>query len=279
MTPRVGEPAAGGGSARGRACPAAVSTAEPLSGNRLRAQSRGDGCPRSNQPRRRAVTPLVEEPAAGGGRARERARPAAVPSAEPLSGNRLRAQSRGDGCPRSDQPRRRAVTPRVGEPAAGGGSARGRARPAAVPSAEHLSGNRLRAQSRGDSRSRCRPPRRRAVTPRVVEPAAGGGSARGRACPAAVPSAEPLSGNRLRAQSWGEETRTREEEDGVSTLRVPSVPRPFTPSRGTDLQVQWSRPAEVRGERRLNRPRPLQSSAAGSDRIPGDHVGRAMQPD
>ena len=37
--------------------------------------------------------------------------------------------------------------------------------------------------------------------------------------------------------------------------------------------------AEVRGERRLNRPRRLQSSAAGSDRIPGDPVGRAMQPD
>ena len=118
----------------------------------------------------------------------------------------------------------------------GRGSARGPTRPAAAPSTEPQSGNLLRAQSRGDGRSRCRPPRRRAVTPRVGEPAAGGGSARGRARPAAVPSAEPLSGNRLRAQSWGEETRTRE-EDGVSTLRVPSVPRPFTPSRGTDLQM------------------------------------------
>jgi len=239
----------------------------------MRAQSRGDGCPRSNQPRRRAVTPRVGEPAAGGGSAHGRARPAAVPSAEPLSGNRLRAQSRGDGCPRSNQPRRRAVTPRVGEPAAGGGSARGRARPAAVPSAEPLSGNRLRAQSRGDSRSRCRPPRRRAVTPRVEEPAAGGGSARGRARPAAVPSAEPLSRNRLRAQSWGEETRTRE-EDGVDAAPVHPVAWHRPPNVGVSEGA-----AEVRGERRLNRPRPLQSSAAGSDRIPGDPVGRALQPD
>jgi len=37
----------------------------------------------------------------------------------------------------------------------------------------------------------------------------------------------------------GEETRTRE-EDGVSTLGAPLVPRPFTPPRATDLQMYGS---------------------------------------
>jgi len=34
----------------------------------------------------------------------------------------------------------------------------------------------------------------------------------------------------------GEETRARE-EDGVSTLSAPSVPRPFTPPRATYLHM------------------------------------------
>jgi len=115
----------------------------------------------------------------------------------------------------------------VGGSAAGGGGAPRPFRPAAAPSSEPPPGNRLRAKSRGEGRTRNSRPRRRAVsspslrvrygrrrrakalTPRCSadNSTASGRNAQRPDRPAAVQSWEPRAGNPLRAKERGRRPR------------------------------------------------------------------------
>jgi len=81
------------------------------------------------------------------------------------------------------------------------------------------------------------------------------------------------SDERSGEQVCPEEEALTQEEAGVSTLGVPSVPRPFNPSRGTDFKMYGS--ARVRPRCAVN------TALTGRDdcrRRPQDLIGYSQSP-